>query len=278
MGKYGQIKSGKSSNPFFDDEEDVDDETFLNKAPPRSSSNFSFGSSSNSYGYQNFNNASSQEKTNDTWRDLDDRKEQLMFQKQQIEERTLQSSQRAVGLLYETEEVGISTAEELSRQREQLERTDERLDDINASLRVSERHIQNIKSVFSSIKNYFSKTPEPPKPGGRTTPTTSPNSKETGTSIESSPSSQSLPGPHPGLRVRGIETSERYSPSSIDAQLDDNLGVMGDTITRLKGLAVGLEKELDEQNSLIDRVHMKSEKADWKIQRQNKDMQRLLKK
>ena len=39
-------------------------------------------------------------------------------------------------------QVGLATAEELTRQKEQLARTEQRLDDINSTLRNSEKHIQ----------------------------------------------------------------------------------------------------------------------------------------
>lgn len=41
-------------------------------------------------------------------------------------------------------------------QREKLEKTDKQLDDINNTLRFSQKHINGIKSVFSSLKNYMS--------------------------------------------------------------------------------------------------------------------------
>lgn len=50
------------------------------------------------------------------------------------------------------------------------------------------------------------------------------------------------------------------------------------SLSRLKGLAQGLNSELDDQNMLIDRLQTSADKADWRIQRQNKDMERLLKK
>ncbi len=39
-------------------------------------------------------------------------------------------------------QVGLATAEELTRQKEQLMLTEQRLDDINSTLRNSEKHIQ----------------------------------------------------------------------------------------------------------------------------------------
>ena len=65
-----------------------------------------------------------------------------MQKRREIEERTLDSSNRSLGLLFESERAGIETAEELNRQKEQLKRTEERLDDINSTLKTSERHLQ----------------------------------------------------------------------------------------------------------------------------------------
>ena len=65
-----------------------------------------------------------------------------MQKRREIEERTVDSSNRSLGLLYESERAGVATAEELNRQKEQLKRTEERLDDINSTLKTSERHLQ----------------------------------------------------------------------------------------------------------------------------------------
>jgi len=57
------------------------------------------------------------------------------------------------GLLYETQEVGKATAVELAKQREQLEKTSHQLDEINSTLRFSQRHLTGLKSVFGGLKN-----------------------------------------------------------------------------------------------------------------------------
>ena len=70
-----------------------------------------------------------------------------------------------IGLLYESEKVGAATGEELHRQKEQLLRTEGRLDEINSTLKQSERHLNGIKSVFGGIKNYlFAKNSGLPPP------------------------------------------------------------------------------------------------------------------
>nr|CAG4641404.1 EOG090X0MTI [Eulimnadia texana] len=294
-GSSGRYVKTKNSNPFFDDDdlEDVDDETFLSKAPSRPKAPFGLGNTG--YKYSSFSNtststdqsrASQQGGSNlQSSSSEDDRHQLLLLEKQRIERETLDSSRRALGLLHESEQVGVSTAEELLRQREQLERTDGRLDDINNTLRVSEKHIQNIKSVFSSIKNYFSKGNEPTKLSSG--PSNSPSMPSSGSSSqlskvidETKPESSAKPsGTHPGLRIRGFDDEEpQKTTTAVDEELDENLGLMSDSLARLKGLAQGLNTELDSQNALIDRVQTKADKVDWKVNRQNKDMQRLLKK
>ena len=95
----------------------------------------------------------------------DEKHRQLLLLQKEIEARTVDSSNRSLGLLYESEKVGAATGEELHRQKEQLLRTEGRLDEINSTLKQSERHLNGIKSVFGGIKNYlFAKNSGLPPP------------------------------------------------------------------------------------------------------------------
>ena len=60
--------------------------------------------------------------------------------------------------------------------------------------------------------------------------------------------------------------------------IDRNLEDMCTSLTRLKGLAEGLGDEIDSQNEILDRLNDKTDKADFSIIRQNKDMNKLLRK
>lgn len=77
-------------NPFFSLEDDVDDETFLRSAPARTAS---------AGRYHNFNN------------DMEQNRQQLLQRKKELEERTVQSSERSVSLLRDSEQIGVATAE-----------------------------------------------------------------------------------------------------------------------------------------------------------------------
>lgn len=177
------------------------------------------------------------------------------------------------------------------RQREQLERTDRRLDDINNTLRFSQKHIQGIKSVFGGLKNYFSgsKSMDLP-PGSSAGEVRTPESPMSPTSnyalldkLNNSAESARRNSEHPSFRIRGVseedeEDNRLTATKNIAAVLERNLDEMSGSIARLKGLAIGLSEEIDVQNDLIDNITDKAEKADITLQRQNKDIRHLLKK
>ncbi|XP_003704656.1 synaptosomal-associated protein 29kDa [Megachile rotundata] len=251
-------------NPFFSLEDDIDDETFLNSAPPRSS-----GHSFNHY--NNFDN------------DLEQKHQQLLQRKKEIEERTIHSSERSISLLRDSEQIGAATAEELIRQREQLERTEKRLDDINSTLRFSQKHIQGIKSVFGSLKNYLSgKSLDAPIPSTILSESSSSESMASPALSNSLEQVQTnIASTSPMLKLRGLddEYEGTNSPSSnVSKILEKNLDEMSGSLARLKGLAIGLSEEIDLQNDLIDNITDKAEKTDIMLQKQNKDLTHLLKK
>ncbi|XP_050575868.1 synaptosomal-associated protein 29 [Bombus affinis] len=250
-------------NPFFSLEDDIDDETFLKSAPPRS------GLTTYNQ-YNNFDNG------------LEQKRQQLLQRKKEIEERTIQSTKRSISLLRDSEQIGAATAEELIRQREQLERTEKRLDDINSTLRFSQKHIQGIKSVFGSLKNYLSgKSMDAPIPStilsesssseSMTSPALSNSLEQVQTNIAST---------SPALKLHGLDNDIETSSLSnnVSKVLELNLDEMSGSLARLKGLAIGLSEEIDLQNDLIDNITDKAEKTDIMLQKQNKDLTHLLKK
>ncbi|XP_046979562.1 synaptosomal-associated protein 29 isoform X1 [Schistocerca americana] len=279
----GQRYLSNQNSPFFAIEDDVDDETFLR--------NSRVGKSS----------------YNQDRVDLEDRRQQLLERKREIEERTLASSNRSITMLRDSEQIGVATAEELLRQREQLERTDKRLDDINATLRFSQKHIQGIKSVMGSLKNYFSGKSNEQPPGSKEKSSIDADNKTKSPLVDTIDRTRSAPGlvspvdSHPdpdgvilseglssaslftsaGLRTRGLTTdtfasADTNDMSDMQLALDRNLEEMCGSLSRLKGLAAGLGEEIDSQNELLDKITDKTDTADTTLQRQNKDMRRLL--
>ena len=147
--------SGK--NPFYTEEDDIEDDEFLRRSKGG-------GGGAGNYMLPNHGAAAAQAHAHAQAHGghaaavdpIDARRQMLMEKRREIEERTLDSSQRSLGLLHESERVGVATAEELSRQKDQLRGTEQRLDDINSTLKQSERHLQGIKGIFGGLRNYFS--------------------------------------------------------------------------------------------------------------------------
>ena len=260
------------SNPFYTGE-DVDDDAFLNH------------SRTGNKGYMLSNNDPYSSGTGQAAGGAPDPLQQLMDRKREIEQRTLDSSNRSVSLLYESEKTGQATAEELLRQKEQLKQTESRLNDINSTLKQSERHLQGIKSVFGGIRNYF-RGGNAPAAGAR--PATASNSASASSAAAEMAVDSSMnrldgmrESSHPGLRVQGRmegQASYRSTSDEVNAALDRNLDEMSMGLSRLKGLAQNLNSELEDQNDLIDRIDNSAAIAGLKINRQNKDMDKLLKK
>ncbi|XP_016953672.1 synaptosomal-associated protein 29 [Drosophila biarmipes] len=207
-----------------------------------------------------------------------------------IEQRTLDSTNKSLGLLYETQEVGKATAVELAKQREQLEKTSHQLDEINNTLRFSQRHLTGLKSVFGGLKNYLSgNRDQPPTAAG--SPTTSQSSQEANSNIDLGACGGASPpvlspaeryDNHPVSQLRGDPSStyqsQRHAGNPFQAQIDANLEEMCSNLSVLKMLATDLGGEIESQNELLDNMNYKIEDVDLKIHKQNKDMSKLLKK
>lgn len=288
------------SNPFYTDaSKEVDDDEFLNH-PRSGSSGYMLQNSRNAGSTSAYNQFPPTERQREALgldsegnRDSGmDRVQALMQKRREIEERTVDSSNRSLGLLYESERAGAATAEELNRQKEQLKRTEERLDDINSTLKTSERHLQGIKSVFGGIRNYFSARNAPASASGANSTQAKPSEASNGnigsnnstkTSYDSNHLNQfedesgRLDGMrnqnHPGLRTQ-VPQAKAYK--SVDEILDGNLDEMSLGLGRLKGLAMNLNEELEEHNSILDRLDDKTANADWRVKKQNKDIDKLL--
>lgn len=264
-----------AGRPGWADDE-VSDSDFLSSGPPKNQ-----GSGNNDY---------------------QQRRQQLLEERRRIEERTLQSSKMSLGLVYESEKIGLSTAEDLVKQGEKLQNVDRNLDSMNSTMKVTQKHLTSMKSLFGGIKNYFSKTPDTHTiPSSQSVPGSigiKPNGyksslTETIGQVSSELDSRSADN-HPALVRRGLGSNpfdeedemEKNGPKSgyaarsrqVDQQLDNNLGELDLGLNRLKNLALGLGNEIESQNEMIERITTKAERAEDTIGHQNRQMKQILKK
>lgn len=166
-----------------------------------------------------------------------------------------------------------------------MQRTEKRLDDINSTLRFSQKHIQGIKSVFGSLKNYLSgksldapipstKLSESSSSGSITSPALSNTLEQVQSNISNSYSSTKIKESYNDNNLEDV----RPASDRVTKALEQNLSEMSGSLARLKHLAIGLSEEIDSQSDLIDNITDKTERADILLQQQNKDMLHLLKK
>ncbi|XP_076452597.1 synaptosomal-associated protein 29-like [Babylonia areolata] len=239
---------------------------------------------------------------------FDDRRQQLSRMVDESEDRQLESTQRAIASLYESEAMGNATAEELLRQREVITNISKKTDEINTTLTASQRHINNIKSVFGGIKNWWTAKKEAPQSSSGQQKTSSldtivKKNQEAGASgCQPSGSSSSGQGwgsasygdgdldsrfasaSRSGVGSRGGASSssslqyvQPITHSAREEELDRNLGMMSDGLGRLKLLAQGLGDEIEQQNDMLTTVIPKVEEADTRLELQNRQMNRILK-
>ena len=104
-----------------------------------------------SFGYDDHSRGSSRGPYNDGSDDLEYR---LMAANRRMED----SSFRCVRVLDKTVSMATDTIEELQRQNDQsLGRTEQRLDEMEVDLKASKSDMREVKSIFGSFVNRFSK-------------------------------------------------------------------------------------------------------------------------
>ncbi|XP_067123729.1 synaptosomal-associated protein 29 [Centruroides vittatus] len=265
----------RNPNPFYTEEaEDVDDFEFLSH--PK-------------HGKTGYILRGNDDNVNTDW---EQRRMQLLDEKRQIEERTLQGTKFSLGLLHESEQVGFATADELMRQREQLRNVEDKVDEINSTMRISQKHLNSMKSIFGGIKSYFSRSNS-----NATLPTKTLQEEPLAQPCPLQTTVEKIRGDggfesrehHPALAARGIDYSST-SPDDrlrdpgydfserVEQQINTNIDQMSLGLGRLKNLAIGLGDEIEEQNSMLDRITGKVEKSDETVEYQNRQMRRILKK
>ncbi|XP_002734482.1 synaptosomal-associated protein 29-like isoform X1 [Saccoglossus kowalevskii] len=199
----------------------------------------------------------------------------------------LQSTQRSLGVMYETERIGIDTAEELLHQGEQLNNTEKNLDKINQDMKVAQTHLTSLKSVFGGFVNLFKSKPKEEEAEVKERKT----NDYLDSAINQKPTRED--DIHPAMRLRDPYSSnyyEQYNAGSagssgsgsqskmrqMDTQINKNIDEMSSGMSRLKGLALGLGQEIETQNDQIDRLTTKADKADQTIFGANKQMNKIL--
>lgn len=202
-------------------------------------------------------------------------KERLYYEQKikEMQDKTLESSGRSLGMIHESENIGMNTATELERQKEVLQKTKNQLDSIDSTLKESQKDINKMKSFFYRVKYSFG-SKKKVDPTEQAPPSDDKKKPITLTEEEQEDRYKN----HPVTRMKEYEpeTSKSASDNSFDQKLNDDLDEISNGLARLKGLALTLGEEVEASNSLIDDVGMGMQKVDIKIKDQNKEINKML--
>ncbi|XP_061458867.1 synaptosomal-associated protein 29 [Rhineura floridana] len=230
--------------------------------------------------------------SNEPPRDGADRQRYLQQEVLRRSQATMDSTNRSLSLIYDSEHVGIASAEELTRQGEALKRTERMVDKMDQDLKTSQRHINSIKSVFGGFVNYFKAKPQEIKleQNGATEYQASNKLKEA-ISISKEQESKYQES-HPNLRKldnpeyssSGTSSDSSFQPESYPRnqhlrtyhqKVDSNLDEMSSGLSRLKSLALGLQSEIDDQDDILNRLTTKVDTLDLNIKSTDKKIKEL---
>jgi synaptosomal-associated protein 29 len=198
--------------------------------------------------------------------------EQIHAKIDSTENESLESTRRALRMLNETEEVGVKTADELVMQGEQLKRVEGNLDEVDQTLKESEKAIKQINSNF--VTGYMRAIFKGDSKKSNTTAkkdesmfvkTTTPQTK---TTVGSAFSSQSQSKPTQASVITG---------SDREKEMNENLDAMSSGLARLQMLSLDMGREIDSQAPSINRIQNKVDNNQAKITSQNTAMTKQLK-
>lgn len=153
------------------------------------------------------------------------RYEQLQQQKQQSMNRQLEGTNRCLASIYDSERMGIATAEELLAQGEQLDNVERKLDKILVDTKTSQRHLNGIKSIFGGLKNWW--TGE----GKKEDTLPGPVAKKQSASLNQAMSADRETDTHPAFRLRSGDTRGFYDEDVVEFNPNDTSGYGGQRMT-----------------------------------------------
>ena len=188
-----------------------------------------------------------------------ERDEQLRYRMMEANRRMEDSSFQCVRVLNETMSMATDTTEELEQQSESLDRTEQRLDEMEVDLEASKRNMREVKSVFGSLVNRFSK----PKLSNDPAP-----------SKTSSTSSKRSSGPTSQKKQQQVKQPNESSTGND--VVDRNLDELERGLKQLEGQAFLIGHQLDESNNQIDRVRVKMDRNDVRMRNITKEAKRQL--
>lgn len=199
--------------------------------------------------------------------------ESLQLKANQITDESLESTRRMIQLCEESQSAGIRTIEALDHQGEQLGRVEENLDKMNAEMREADKHITGMEKWCGLCVCPWNRTRKV-----KDTDATWKSSKSKSDDKEmilTEPSSSSRIGAVPdGSRGPYIQ---RINNDAREDEMEENMQAVGGILGNLKNMATDMGSEIERQNKQLDRINVKGENMNVKIDSARTRTEKLLK-
>ena len=181
-------------------------------------------------------------------------------QRMAVANRSMEDTSRdCARVLYETMDLADDTTQELYRQSEALDRTEAHLDTMDVDLEQSRRNMREVKSVWGSLVNKFTK------------PTFSKEPKSSNPSPPSQPRSD-----RSGRRGPSQAQAQAQAKSTGNEIVDRNLDEIERGLRMLEGQSLMMGHQLDESNVQIDRISKKMGKTNAHLKNVTGDINKEL--
>uniref|UniRef100_A0A0N5A1R2 t-SNARE coiled-coil homology domain-containing protein n=1 Tax=Parastrongyloides trichosuri TaxID=131310 RepID=A0A0N5A1R2_PARTI len=190
---------------------------------------------------------------------------------------SLDSTQRSRAHLENSEQLAIKTAQDLLEQREKLEKTEQNLDKIQHTTSLTQRNLNNLKSVFGGFfKNKFSRKPAEPVPSITPSSTSDKLASYTTGDMKNTSFNRNTGPSQPTLSQNSRDAIKGTRWEEMDNEIEANLNSMSSNLSRLKQLGTVLGEEVEDQNKMLDRIQMKADRNDAVVRSQDAQMKKLL--
>lgn len=190
---------------------------------------------------------------------------------------SLDSTQRSRRQLEQSEQIGISTAQDLLAQREKLENAEKNLDEIDKTTKMTQRNLNSLKSFFGGFfKNKFSRSKDSTPTSVRTSTSDNKLNKTVSSLNKSSYTNTPVSQTGPSLSESSRAAIKGTRWEAMDNEIDANLDSMSAQLARLNELGKAIGNEVDSQNEMLDRIQVKAERNDARVRDQDNQMKKLL--
>ncbi|KAL1243657.1 Synaptosomal-associated protein [Trichinella spiralis] len=194
-------------------------------------------------------------KTNNVPAEEEDDLATIQFKTAQVVDESLESTRRMLAMCEESKEAGIKTLVMLDDQGEQLERTEQGLDTINADMKEAEEHLKGMEKCcglcilpcFSFLRvDDFEKNPEYANTWKK---------DDDGGVISDQP--RITVGDSGAVGVSGGYIT-RITNDAREDEMDENIQQVSNMVGNLRNMAIDMGTEIGNQNRQLDRIEQKA--------------------